>query len=144
MIIGIDTTFMVQHDVRNAPHHEWARNYMSESVIGEGNAISLAPQVLSEYLLVVSDEKRFENPLPMPDALERASAWWSLFEAHRIFPDESTLGLFFEWMDHFRLGRKRILDTFLAATYVSHGIRRILSTDAEGFRLFGALEVLHP
>jgi predicted nucleic acid-binding protein len=65
-------------------------------------------------------------------------------KAHRIFPDESTLGLFFEWMDHFRLGRKRILDTFLAATYVSHGIRRILSTDAEGFRLFGALEVLHP
>jgi predicted nucleic acid-binding protein len=144
MIIGIDTTFMVQHDVRNAPHHQWARTCMNESVIGEGNAVSLSPQVLSEYLHIVTDEKRFENPLPMPEAIDRAADWWSLFEAHRIFPDESTLGLFFEWIKRFRLGRKRILDTFLAATYVSHGIRRIISTDAEGFRVFGALEVLHP
>ena len=144
MLIGLDTTFLVQHDVREAVHHAWARHYLRETILGQGDAVGLAPQVLAEYIHVVSDEKRFAAPLPVPEALERASTWWSLVEVHKILPDEESVALFFEWMGQFRLGRKRVLDTFLAATYAIHGIRSILSTDVEGFRAFTGLEVLHP
>lgn len=144
MIVGLDTTFLVQHDVREAPHHSWARRFLRESVLERGYAVGLAPQVLAEYIHIVSDQKRFESPLSMERALERAAVWWGLVEAHKILPDEDTVALFFEWMGQLRLGRKRILDTFLAATYTSHGIRSILSTDLEGFRGFSGVEVLHP
>ena len=144
MIYGLDTTFLVQHDVRETEHHGWARRCLTDEILGHGDAVGVAPQVLSEYIHVVSDEKRFASPLPVAEAIRRAAAWWNLAEAHKILPDEESVALFFEWMGRFRLGRKRLLDTFLAATYASHGIRSILSTDFEGFRVFTGLEVFHP
>jgi len=144
VIIGLDTTFLIHHDVREADHHDWAKSCLREAVLGQGDAVGLAPQVLTEYVHVVSDDKRFATPMPISAALERASAWWSLLEAHKILPDEDTVTLFHEWMGQLQLGRNRILDTFLAATYASHGIRSILSTDVGGFRGFTGLNVIHP
>jgi hypothetical protein len=38
--------------------------------------------------------------------------------------------LFFQWMADHQLGRKRLLDTLLAATYSAAGITSIVSTNA--------------
>lgn len=43
-------------------------------------------------------------------------------------------------MEEFRLGRKRILDTYLAATYHEKGIRRIATGNAADFALFKAFD----
>ena len=52
--------------------------------------------------------------------------------------------LLVEWMGVHNLGRKRILDTYLAATYSSAGIRRIASSNGRDFSVFGVFEVLEP
>lgn len=144
MIVGLDTTFLVHYDVREGEHHGWARRVLRQSVLDQGNAVGLCPQVITEYIHVVTDGRRFTEPLAMQQALERAATWWNLTEAHRILPDEESTARFLDWLGRFRLGRKRVLDTFLAATYVSHGVRSILSTDLEGFQVFDEIEVLHP
>jgi hypothetical protein len=86
MTIGLDTTFLVQHDVREAPLHEWARTYLVASVLEAGNTPGLCPQVLAEYLHVITDPARFEHPLTMPAALSRAAVWWSLPGMRGVFP----------------------------------------------------------
>lgn len=52
---------------------------------------------------------------------------------------ESTLE-FLGWMRAYRLGRRRLLDTALAAAHA--GIRRIITDDESGFRMFGCFELI--
>jgi hypothetical protein len=48
------------------------------------------------------------------------------------------------WMRQFNLGRKRILDTQLAATLHSHGVGRMLTSNPADFKLFSVLEIVSP
>jgi len=51
---------------------------------------------------------------------------------------------FWSWMSAFNLGRKRLLDTMLAATYFSHGVHAILSSNARDYATFGCFHVVSP
>lgn len=144
MTIGIDTTFLVQHDVKEAPFHEWARAYLTKSVFEKGHTPGLCPQVLSEYLHIITDPQRFEHPLAMGEALARSAAWWSLPGMRGVFPSQRSVALFLEWMGMHDRGRKRALDTMLAATYASNGYHLLLTTDRKGFALFDGITVLLP
>ena len=64
---------------------------------------------------------------------DSARLWWHSPEVDRVLPDEEALRLFFDWMTAHQLGRKRILDTMLAATYRSAGIDSLLTTNARDF-----------
>ena len=48
------------------------------------------------------------------------------------------------WMRQFSLGRKRILDTHLAAVLHTAGVRRLLTSNPGDFAVFGALEIVTP
>jgi len=48
------------------------------------------------------------------------------------------------WMRQFNLGRKRILDTHLAAVLHGAGVRRLLTANPADFAVFGALETVTP
>jgi len=47
-------------------------------------------------------------------------------------------------MSKYGLGRKRIIDTHLAASLYSAGVRRIMTSNAGDFSTFGAFELLTP
>lgn len=78
----------------------------------------------------------------MPEALERASAWTKSVEVDHVFPGSDAVDLFLRWMGEFSLGRKQLLDTMLAATYVASGIGAILTTDARDFARYPGLHPL--
>ena len=54
------------------------------------------------------------------------------------------MSLFFDWMLRYQLGRKRILDTMLAATLHTAGVRRFFTSNPDDFRVFGVFELLVP
>ena len=56
---------------------------------------------------------------------------------------EST-ALFLGWLMQHGLGRKRLLDTHLAATLWSAGVRRLMTSNPRDFTIFGAFELLSP
>jgi hypothetical protein len=59
-----------------------------------------------------------------------------------IFPTAESVQLGWQWMRQFHLGRKRILDTQLAATFHTHGISRILTSNSRDYRVFGCFEIV--
>jgi predicted nucleic acid-binding protein len=144
MTIGLDTTFLIQHDTQGAPFHDWARKYLRTQAIDKGHALGLCPQVLVEYIHVITDSNRFEHPLQVSEAIARTEIWWALAGVHKVLPTERSVILFLEWMKRHRLGRKRVLDTLLASTYASNGFHSILTTDATGFEVFQDITVLKP
>jgi hypothetical protein len=59
-------------------------------------------------------------------------------------PTQESLGQTLRWMREFNLGRKRILDTHLAAVLHTAGARRLLTSNPGDFTVFGVLETITP
>ena len=144
MVRAVDATFLVQLEVREAAGHEKARAFLDGAILAPGNPLALTPQVLEEFIHVVTDPRRFEKPLDMGEALDKADTWWRAAEVRHLFPDSHAVMLFIEWMRGLRLGRMRIHDTLLAATCFSAGIPEIVTSDRQGFEAFGGLVVCDP
>jgi predicted nucleic acid-binding protein len=143
MISGVDTTFMVQAEVREHPEHEAARKLLTRTV-AERHTLAVAPQVLLEFVHVVSDKRRFERPLSVGEATLRALLWWESKETRQIFPNAESMRLFSNWMTTIPLGRKRILDTMLAATFHANDIRSVITSNVRDFTVFGVFDIIRP
>ena len=140
---GIDTTFMVQFEVREHPGHETARAFFERRVRGN-ETFALAPQCLAEFIHVITDSRRFEHPLSVSEAVARAETWWNAQEIRQVFPNNSTAPLFFGWMTAHKLGRKRLLDTLLAATYLSNGVSSIATSNVADFAILDGIDAVDP
>ena len=101
----------------------------------------LTPQVLNEFVHTVTDGRRFQDPLSVNDAVEVAEVWWNGDAIEHVFPTVESVRLGFQWMRQYALGRKRILDTQLAATFHIHGITKILTSNFSDYRVFGCFEL---
>ena len=90
--------------------------------------------MLAEFVHIVTDARRFKIPLTMPQALAEASGWWEATDVERVSPCDEAVIWFIEAMVRHQLGRKRVLDTMLAATYRSAGVTSLLTLNAADFR----------
>ena len=144
MVKGIDTTFLIQLEVRESEGHDKAHLFLRHGLLAEGHQLGLVPQVLEEFIQVCTDPRRFERPLSMTEALDKADFWWRASEVRQVLPSAEAVALFLEWMRGLRLGRRRIHDTLLAATCVTIGIKEIVTSDRDGFQVFGDLTLSDP
>lgn len=141
-MIGLDTSFLVGLAIREHASHARCLKLFEAEIQGGTATMALAPQVLAELCHVVTDPRRFERPLEMADALDLCDQWWNSQECRQVAVDPEVGVLFFRWMRDFRLGRKRLLDTLLAATYHRAGVRRLAATDWRDFERYGVFEVI--
>lgn len=93
---------------------------------------------------VVTDPKRFTQPLTIDAALERAEIWWDSPEVDQVGSDALSMHTFFVWMRQHHLGRKRILDTLLASTFREAGVSSILIANSRDFTVLGNFVCLIP
>jgi predicted nucleic acid-binding protein len=140
MIHGIDTTFLIQLELREVPGHAAARLWLDEALAKHPQPLAVAPQVLTEFIHVVTDSRRFESPLSMDEALAKAQGWWEASEVKPVYPTLDSTRLAMLWLRQHRLGRKRLFDTQLAATYYAAGITRLLTLNMSDFEVFGVFQ----
>ena len=141
-MIGIDTTFLVQLEIRESQSHGAAMEVLRHRILGRDREAALAPQVLTEFVHIATDPRRFERPLSVDQAVGQARFWWHAREVARVFPDEESVAQFLAWMRGHGFGRKRLLDTMLAATYYGSGISLIATSNARDYRTFGVFELI--
>ena len=141
-MIGLDTSFLVALSI--AEHTDHVRAHTLFRATATDELFALTPDVLAEFIHAVTDPCRFPQPFSMPAALDDARAWWTARNVHRLAGTTESVTLCLEWMERHQLGRKRILDTMLAATLYSAGVRRLFTLNAEDFRVFGVFELLVP
>lgn len=141
-MIGVDTSFLVALAVREHPGHERSRELFEKEIVGGTATMAIAAQALTEFCHVVTDERRFERPLTIADAVDVCEQWWNAQECRAVTVDGDVGVLFLAWMREFRLGRKRLLDTLLAATYHRAGVTRLASTNWRDFAVFGVFDLV--
>jgi predicted nucleic acid-binding protein len=143
MIHGLDTGFLVAAEVTEHAEHTDAQATLAR-LLGAGDMLAIAPQVLAEFIHIVTDPRRFTHPLDMPAARQVAEQWWTATDVVRVFPDDGATQQFLAWLAQFALGRKRLLDTLLAATYRQAGIQSLLTTNPADFAVFGVFTCITP
>lgn len=135
-MIGLDATTLIAHEIREHPLHSKVRNGVRRRV-ADGDRFGLAEQTLWEFLHVVTDGRRFGRPLDMRDAVDRAERWSRAKEVSHLATTREATDWTLKWMEEFGLGRKRILDTALAATFHVNGVTRVATANASAFQVFG-------
>jgi predicted nucleic acid-binding protein len=141
MTHGIDTDFLVALEIRDHPFHH-AADALLRKLLTEGHDFALVPQTLAEFLHVVTDPKRMPQPLSMSEAIQKAEHWWMAAEVVRVFPEGQVVRGFLGWLSHYQLGRKRLLDSMLAATFQHHGVKRLITNNVKDFKVFDCFELV--
>jgi predicted nucleic acid-binding protein len=136
MIHGLDTSFLVALEVSSHEEHSVCRARF-QKLLKAGDTFCLAPQILAEFIHVVTDPRRFSTPLTVEPAIQRAGIWWNAAEVMQVFPTAESMLLFLSWLEEFGLGRKRLLDTMLASTLQAGGVTSILTLNRDDFAIFG-------
>ncbi|MFN0020419.1 MAG: type II toxin-antitoxin system VapC family toxin [Pirellulaceae bacterium] len=142
-MIGIDTDFLVALELADHEQHKAVHRLLARHA-KRGETFALCPQVVAEFIHVVTDRKRFALPMEMSVALRQAEIWSTAVDVKQYLPHENAVELFFHWMNQHRLGRKRVLDTMLAATYATEGVTKIATLNEDDFRVFGVFEFVSP
>jgi predicted nucleic acid-binding protein len=143
-LLGVDTNVLVYWEMADLPEHAPVEAFFEREVYTGVHHLAIAPLVLYEFLHVVTDGRRFERPLSMVEALGRAERVWQAREVRQIHETLDVLPLALDLVRRHRLGRKRILDTALAATFRASGVERVLTTNEKDFEVFGFLEAVNP
>lgn len=140
---GLDSNILVQLAVAEHPRNG-VTTKLFQAEIQRGETFALPSLVATEFLHVVTDARRFDPPMTQTLALDWIEGFLTLPEVNTVEANEASLHLTFLWMRKFQLGRKRILDTHLAATLHTHGVNRLLTSNPRDFAVFGVLETVAP
>lgn len=140
---GLDCNILVQ--LALADHPANVRTLAAvDTEARRGETLVFPPLIATEFLHVVTDDRRFAPPLTMEEALE----WLEDFMANPLVktvePGDASLRQTMRWMRQHRLGRKRILDTHLAAVLHTHGVKRLLTSNPGDFAVFAMIETVVP
>lgn len=140
MIIGIDTNVMVARVIPGHPSHDKVQKRI-DSFLADECRFALTATILSEFIHIVTDPKRFEKPLTMGEASEWARRWSDAEEVMLVTAEAAALRQWLRWMGAYGLGRKRLIDTLIAATWHTAGVQEIFTLNPDDFRIFGVFAI---
>jgi predicted nucleic acid-binding protein len=142
-MIGLDCNILVQLAFADLPGN--AKTVAAVQVeTSKGEWLVFPSLVIAEFLRVATDDRRFALPLTMAEALDWIDEFLKNQAAGLLEPTPASTGQTLLWMRQFNLGRKRILDTQLAAILYVGGVRRLLTSNPTDFQVFGVLETVTP
>lgn len=144
MLCGLDTNVLVHAHLPVLPESETVRANLLSKLGDDHWQIALTAVVLHEFVHVITDQRRFNPPVPMASALALAKGYLARPNVDCLSLDDRALQLALHLLEHHRLGRKRIADTLLAATLLRHGVNSIMTCNPSDFAVFNELEVIDP
>lgn len=139
-MIGLDTSFLVAHAIAEHPQHQEALQWLDEAIVKD-ETFAITSGILAEFVHIVTDGRRFEIPLDVSEALERAVFWSEAREVVLVAPDDVANALWLKWLADFHLGRKRLLDTLIAATWHVAGVREVWTLNPRDFKVLEVFQI---
>lgn len=140
---GLDCNILVQLALAEHPANEKTVAALQAEVVA-GSRLVFPPLIASEFLHVTTDVRRFSPPLTMTEAVDWLEDFISNPMVSLIQPSDESMHQRLRWIKEFQLGRKRILDTHLAAVIHTSGVSRLITSNPSDFTVFSVLEIISP
>ena len=130
----VDTNVLVYSTVKGNPWHEEARDWLM-SLRKQGVTLLVTPQILREYMVVLTRGQIFERQFTVAEVLEAVDGllpWLQVLDE-----TEKTSGLLRELVRRYQVRGKRVHDANIVAVMIAHGVARLATynrTDFDGFQ----------
>jgi len=141
-LIAVDTNILVYAHRRDSQWYKPASTCLRD--LAEGAASWALPwPCVHEFLAIVTHERIYSPPTPMPKALEQVAAW---LESPALVVLSETAGY---WnalariLERAKITGPRVHDSRIAALCIHHGVRELWSADRD-FTRFGELKTRNP
>lgn len=142
-MIGLDCNILVQ--LAFADHAANSKTIAAvQAETQKGEKLVFPSLVVAEFLHVVTVERRFAPPLTMAEALDWIDEFLKNQAVSLLESSHASMDQTLRWMRQYNLGRKRILDTQLAAALHTNGVRRLLTSNPGDFAIFRVFETVTP
>ena len=141
-MIGVDTTFLIDLEIADSPRHEAAVKLFNKWLGEKHTVLAIYNQSFLEFQHVISDSKRFNSPLTMEEAIERSWFWINQERIKIIYPTESSLKRALLWANMYKLGRKRIQDTNMAAAFAEAGVSELWTANPADFEILETFDLV--
>jgi len=126
----VDTNVLVYSTVTDNPWHEQARQWLM-SLHSQGTVLCVSPQILREYLVVLTRGQMFEAQFTVEQVvatLEAMLPWLRVLDE-----TEATWVALRDVVRRYQVRGKRIHDANIVATMLSHGISRLATYNRQDF-----------
>ena len=140
-MIGIDTCFLIDLYWENSPRNKNARALFSQIANNESVKVAVYYNCFNEFLHVITDSKRFENPLSVSEAISVIDCWCDIDRVTVLYPDDTSFKRTLAWMNRYQLGRNRVNDTQMASCYLTSGVSSIITANPKDFEIFESFEI---
>lgn len=140
-MIGIDTCFLIDLYWQDSPRNKNARALFSKIANNESVKLAVYYNCFNEFLHVITDSKRFENPLSVSEAISVIDYWCDIDRVTVLYPDDTSFKRTLAWMNRYQLGRNRVNDTQMASCYLTSGVSSIITANPKDFEIFESFEI---
>lgn len=140
-MIGIDTCFLIDLYWQDSPRNKNARELFSKIANNESVKLAVYYNCFNEFLHVITDSKRFENPLSVSEAISVIDYWCDIDRVTVLYPDDTSFKRTLAWMNRYQLGRNRVNDTQMASCYLTSGVSSIITANPKDFEIFESFEI---
>jgi len=144
VICGVDANVLIYSAVESMPEHKRVLSFFDRRVISGELSCAVSFTVLLEFVHITTDARRFKEPLSLEESMGMAEQYWHAANWHRLIPKSTTGSVALDLSRKHKLGRKRLLDTYLAATLIDNGIPALITCDTQDFKVFGRLQLINP
>lgn len=141
-MIALDTNLLVYAHRRDSPWHDGAAACLQECA--EGAASWALPwPCIHEFLAIVTHERIFSPPSPLPRALQQVAAWLESPALVMLAESEGYWTVLARLLERSKINGPRVHDARIAALCIHHGVQELWSADRD-FSRFGELRTRNP
>ena len=140
-MIGLDSCFLIDLYWEDSPRNKGARALFERISQDESLEVGIYYNCFNEFLHVITDSRRFENPFSMKEAISVIDFWCDTERVTVLYPDDASFKRTLAWMGMYNLDRNRISDTQMAACYVSNGVFSIITANPKDFEVFEMFDI---
>jgi len=134
----VDTNVLVYSTVSSCPWHREARLWLA-ALVDKGIELCITPQIVREYLVVLTRGDIFERRFTPEEALSELEAILPTFTL--LNETEETVFYLQSLIRRYQIQGKAIHDANIVATMLSYGISRLATYNLNDFRRFQEIEL---
>lgn len=139
---GIDTCFLIDLYWEDSPRHAAAVALFKQLADSSSEELAIYYNCFNEFVHVITDARRFENPLSMSEALSVVDEWCELERVHILYPDDDSFTRAVTSLTMYKLGRNRINDTQMASCYIRNAVFSLVTANPKDFAMFGMFALI--
>lgn len=137
----LDTNVIVYAVDDQSPFYQPAKALCEKGLRGE-ISIGITPQVVHEFLAIITDPRRTHSPLPLTDAIAEISKFIQSPFVSKIYPTSLYFDNFLSLLKKYNISKQDVFDTQLVAVMLSNNVTKLFTYNRSDFEIYREIDLL--